>query len=169
MSAMIYCSYCSQASARVVYLQQGETRCSACGRTDLLRCSECNELIMVGLGYCARCSRSEVAVVRGGQSAGAMVPDLPSLEQQSLSVPAVPTVVERYSGGRYGIKADVVVPAGDVALMNELGSLVSVLHLVASRLNHFTILTDHTRKLIRDMRVLATDAQEEIETRRGPA
>jgi predicted RNA-binding Zn-ribbon protein involved in translation (DUF1610 family) len=114
---MIYCSYCSQASARVVYLQQGDTRCPSCGRTDLLRCSACNELIMVGLDYCARCSRTEVAVVRSGRPGGAVVPDLPSLDleatfvQQDQVVPVVPVVVERYSGGRHGIRADVVVPA----------------------------------------------------------
>ena len=53
--------------------------------------------------------------------------------------------------------------------MNDLGRLVEVLHAVAGRATQFTGLTDHTRKMIRDMRVLATDVQEEIEMRRGPA
>jgi len=39
---------------------------------------------------------------------------------------------------------------------------------MAGRLNQFAGLTEHTRKLIRDMRVLACDAQEEVEMRRGP-
>jgi hypothetical protein len=82
--------------------------------------------------------------------------------------PRVATVVERYNAGRYGVRAEVRIPAGDVAIMNDLGAMVAVLHTMAARLNGFVGHTEHTRKLIRDMRILATDIQDEIETRRGP-
>jgi hypothetical protein len=94
-----------------------------------------------------------------------MIPSLPALP---VAMPAMVRVPEQYDAGRYGVSAQVTIPAGDAALMNELGSMVGALHVMASRLNGFTGLTDHTRKLIRDMRLLATDAQEEVELRRGP-
>lgn len=102
--------------------------------------------------------------VTGRVVGGVALPDLPPL---SLAVPVVPRVPERYSAGRFGVEAEVTIPQRDVAIMNELGSLVPVLHTMAAHLAQFTGHTEHTRKLIRDLRVLAADAQEEIEMRRG--
>jgi hypothetical protein len=93
------------------------------------------------------------------------LPDLPPLP---VLVPTSPAVVERYQAGRLGVEAEVVIPAGDVDIMNDLLTLVQVLHKVAAKATRFVGHTDHTRKMIRDMRVLATDIQEEVETRRGP-
>ena len=78
-------------------------------------------------------------------------------------------IPETYRAGKFGVEADVRVPAGDVSIMNELGKLVELLHAMAARSNQFGITSEHTRKLIRDMRILATDVQEEIELRRGPS
>jgi hypothetical protein len=63
--------------------------------------------------------------------------------------------------------AEVTAPAGDVAALNALGALVPVLHQVAAGLGQMSVHSDHTRKLMRDMRVLAADALEEIEMRLG--
>jgi len=77
-------------------------------------------------------------------------------------------VPEKYTAGKFGVSSEVRLPAGDVSVMNELGKLVELLHAMAARSNQFAITSDHTRKLIRDMRILATDVQEEIELRCGP-
>ena len=80
----------------------------------------------------------------------------------------MPLVREEYRAGRFGVAAEVRIPAGDVSIMNELGKLVELLHAMAARATQFGIPSDHTRKLVRDMRILATDVQEEIELRLGP-
>lgn len=168
----LYCANCYRGRlGQAAPLSPGELCCPRCGRSDYIGCDVCGGLLPIGMPSCPRCvevplprsemlppPRSEIAVVPSAMPA---LPDLLSV------VPLVPRVPERYSGGRFGVEAEVVVPAGDVERMNELGQLVSLLHVLASRCAQFGLLTDHTRKLIRDMRVLATDAQEEIEMRRG--
>ena len=115
----LYCASCTQAAGRATWLSEGEMTCSSCGRSDVVRCGSCNELVMVGLDHCARCSPVEmVETRRGGTPAGEMVPSLPPLGSRGLSaavVPLVPVVSEQYGAGRYGVKAVVTIPAGDLA------------------------------------------------------
>ena len=91
------------------------------------------------------------------------------------AVAAIPAAVagasrvpEVYRAGRYGVDAEVNVPPGDAAIMTEMLQLVQLLHAMAARANQFRGANDHTRKVIRDMRTLANDLQEEVELRRGP-
>ena len=91
-----------------------------------------------------------------------------SLAAIPKAVSMAPVVPELYQAGRHGVKAEVAIPPRDAAIMNELLQLVQLLHGMAARLNQFQGLSEHTRKLIRDIRVLACDAQEEVEMRRGP-
>jgi hypothetical protein len=91
------------------------------------------------------------------------------------AVAAIPAAVagasrvpEVYRAGRYGVDAEVSVPPGDAAIMTEMLQLVQLLHAMAARANQFRGANDHTRKIIRDMRTLANDLQEEVELRRGP-
>lgn len=165
----LYCGGCYRSARETGGLAEGDLSCGRCGRSDLLRCTACECPVPIGMPVCTRCAGSVMVSKQAVASAG--LSELPPLSAAGLlapGIPAVPVVAERYSAGRFGITAEVTIPARDVELMNELGSLVSLLHVLASRLNYFTGHTDHTRKLIRDMRVLATDAQEEIELRRGP-
>jgi len=155
----ILCSSC----ARVV---PGTSTCPWCG-SSLLFCGDCRHVLTPGSSCCSNCT--SVVVPNTSEPTSLEVPPLPDLPAaSSLVVPVVPAVVERYSGGRHGVEAEVTIPARDVETMNELAQLVPLLHLVAGHMTNFTGLTDHTRKLVRDMRVLAADAQEEIEMRRGP-
>jgi hypothetical protein len=154
----IFCSSCG----RVV---PGKSSCPSCGTT-LLFCGDCRHYLTPGSSSCSNCMTAMAP--SAPQPTSLEAPPLPDLPATSLVVPVVPAVVERYSGGRHGVEAEVTIPARDVEVMNELAQLVPLLHLVAGHMTNFTGLTDHTRKLIREMRVLAADAQEEIEMRRGP-
>ena len=150
----LLCASCSRV------LPGGESACPSCGGVQIY-CGDCRQWLSPGEASCANCSRAELVPVRpvGG--------DVSSLPMVPVALPVVPPVVERYSAGRFGVDAQVTMPAGDVAALNELAALVTVLHQVASHVGQLRIPSDHTRKLMRDMRVLAADAQEEIEMRRG--
>jgi len=130
-----------------------------------LACSQCGVTTSPGSFGCSACQQ---AIARSNTAQVGLVPDLPVIGGAVVVSPRVPTVVERYEAGKYGVKAEVSVPAGDVVILNDLGALVAVLHTMAARLNGFVGHTEHTRQLIRGMRILATDIQDEIETRRGP-
>jgi hypothetical protein len=165
----LYCGYCYLSATQTGGLPEGDVSCRTCARSDYLRCASCEHPVPAGLDSCPRCPPVELEPVKPtSRFVGEMMPLLPQLERGSLTIPVMPKVVERYSAGRFGISAEVTIPAGDVERMNALGAMVTALHHLAGQLNGFTLLTDHTRKLIRDMRILATDAQEEIEMRRGP-
>jgi len=158
----LYCPTC------VAYVSPGTSECHKCG-TSTLCCSECRTYRPVGSTRCdcsSGASTLPVSTIVRAEVVGSM--ELVPAQAGVGFVPDVVPVPERYDAGRYGIEAVVTIPAVDVAIMNELGKLVQLLHAMATRLNQFTGMTDRTRKLIRDMRVLATDVQEEIESRRGP-
>jgi hypothetical protein len=102
-----------------------------------------------------------VVGMSGPTSAPSVLPGLPSHIQQV-------TVRSEYQAGRFGVTATVQIPEKDVAIMNTLGQLVVLLHTVAKDMNNFQGHTEHTRSLIRGMRDLASDIQDEIEMRTGP-
>lgn len=129
-------------------------------------CSACGAPMGEREPRCPTCGQNGASLVARSRDPG--LPVLPTLPLVQV-VPVVPVVRARYEGGSHGVRAEVTVPEGDVEIMNQLGSLVSLLHVLAARVAKFGIMTDHTRKLVRDMRILATDAQEEVEMRRGPA
>jgi hypothetical protein len=155
----IYCVPCRQT------LYPGQSSCSKCGGSNLA-CFNCHREIPVGSSTCPHCSTDLVMVdfetIASRDLALDALATIPAAVAHSSSVPEV------YQGGRHGVKAEVQIPPRDAAIMNELLQLVQLLHGMAGRLNQFQGLTEHTRKLIRDMRVLACDAQEEVEMRRGP-
>jgi len=165
----LYCPTCR------VFVKQGESNCPKCFRSSGLACVECNHYVEDGASRCSRDHEVQALVPTTVESVveGEVVLSLQSpAVSAALSVPAavasarpVPSV---YEAGRHGVKAEVRVPEGDVTIMNELLSLVQLLHAMAARANQFRGHTEHTRKMIRDMRVLATDVQDEVEMRRGP-
>jgi chemotaxis protein histidine kinase CheA len=94
-------------------------------------------------------------------SAPPALPGLPS----HVGLAKIP---EQYNAGRYGVTATVQVPARDVEIMNKMGQVVVILHTLAAEMNSFQGHMDSTRSVIRQCRALATELQDEIETRRGP-
>lgn len=50
-----------------------------------------------------------------------------------------------------------------VEVINEMGQFVVILHRMAERMNHFQGFMESTRQVIREIRLLATDLQGEIE------
>lgn len=165
----VYCVPCRQT------LYPGRSSCDKCGGSNLA-CLDCHGEIPRGGSSCPQCSKDFVAAdfealvpaVRIEGATGTMDPAYQALATIPSAVAHAPAVPEVYQGGRHGVKAEVQIPPRDVAIMNELLQLCQLLHGMAGRLNQFAGLTEHTRKLIRDMRVLACDAQEEVEMRRGP-
>jgi hypothetical protein len=77
-------------------------------------------------------------------------------------------IAETYSAGQFGVTATVQTPALDVEIMNEMGQVVVILHTLASKMNKFQGIMESTRSVIRQCRTLATELQDEIESRRGP-
>jgi hypothetical protein len=121
----------------------------------------CGQGLPTGGSTCPTCEVRAVAVVDLPDPAARAVASIPAAAR------AAP-IAEIYQAGRYGVKAEVSRPPGDVAILNELGRLVELLHAMAARANQFVGQSEHTIKMRRDMRVLATDIQEEIELRTGP-
>ena len=148
-----YCSTCRKIVA------DGNQSCGSCGNIRLI-CTVCKSQVDPRSTLCLVCAQS--ALVQFEQNAA---------QRAVVAVPFAAragVVMERYQAGRLGVDAEVQIPPGDVAIMNELGKLVELLHAMAARVNQFVGMTDHTRKIARDMRHLATDVQEEVELRRGP-
>jgi hypothetical protein len=153
MPATIYCIPC-----RVLVLE-GDNRCPRC-RDWKLACLSCHQPIERDRTFCARCATAIVVQPDDVRSAIATIP---------AAVAQVARVPEIYQAGQFGVTAEVIRPARDVAIMNELLQLVQLLHGMAGRLNQFVGMTDHTRALIKAMRTLANEAQEEVELRGGVA
>jgi len=103
----------------------------------------------------------EVVGFQSPISAPSVLPGLPA----HVSVAVVP---KEYDAGRYGVTAKVTIPEKDVGVMNDWAQLVVLLHTMAKRGNEFQGHTEHTRRVIRAMRDLASDIQDEIEMRTGP-
>ena len=170
----LYCTTCSNG------VPDGFGQCLACkaGHVPQLACSTCRNVVPRGATSCARCDASLVFARRpldlpqlGATSSGVGIvaspsapPALPGLPPHVRSL----VVPETYQAGRFGVTATVSIPPGDVDIMNDLGKLVVLLHTMAQRMNSFQGHTDHTRALIRAMRMLATDVQDEVEIRVGP-
>ncbi len=149
----LYCVPCRQ------MLRDGEGHCPRCFGTARLACTECNQGVPDGSVVCPNCARAALAVV--------VAP--PSKSVIPAAVVTAKPVLERYEAGQYGVKALVQMAGEDAAILNELLQLVGYLHAMAARSNQFRGHTDNTRKMIRQMRDLATLVQEEVELRRGPA
>ena len=160
----IYCLPC------LTVLPEGASACPKCGGVSF-SCLACHAPLRVGEKSCQQCGRqARSEIVRTDRDPG-------NVDHQDGALRAIATVPkaaratlvpEVYRAGKFGVEAEVRMVPGDVAVLNELGKLVELLHAMASRSTQFAGLTDHTRKMIRDMRILATDVQEEIEMRRGP-
>jgi hypothetical protein len=159
----LYCVPCRQE------LVVGARACHLCGGCNLA-CMTCHTPILVGETGCSYCDRREI--VR--QSPSVPVDVSEDVAQALASVPTpvrslgTAVVSEVYKAGRYGVEAVVKIPPRDAEIMTELCRLVPLLHGMAARLNQFQGHTEHTRALIRDLRKVACDAQEEVELRRGP-
>jgi hypothetical protein len=69
--------------------------------------------------------------------------------------------------GNFGALADVSVPDNVSGLLMDIQQTVQSLLTLATKLSHYAQ-TEGTRMCIRNCRNLATELQEEFETRRGP-
>lgn len=161
----IYCRPCRQ------MLRAGEAHCPTCGGSGDHACVECHRDVAVGSSCCEACA-GESGRPRPAPALLEVVPDLDRAAEAALTIPAAvlgaKPVLERYEAGRHGVKATVVMAGEDAAILNELLQFVAMLHAMAARSNQFRGHTDNTRKMIRQMRDLATLIQEEVELRRGP-
>jgi len=142
----LYCSRCN------LMVPTGEIACQN-GCHVSLWCSSCRQSVPFGSYGCPRCVTS---ISRPIQQ-----PSVPEARSQFR----FPT---HYTSSSGKVSAEVFVPQGDAQIMDELVGLVSQLTKMAARLNQLTALSENTRKIVRDMRVLAADVVGEIEARRGP-
>lgn len=167
----LYCGYCGTP------LAPSATYCLSCGRADRLHCQSCGQLLTVGSTTCPRCVQGELVVRRPPVAPESSAPyQSERFESRSLRAPlpafggalrTMPVISETYQAGRYGVKAEVQRPPGDVEILNELSSLVELLHRMANRCTQFVGSTEHTAGMRREMRNLAATIQEEIEARCG--
>jgi hypothetical protein len=173
----LYCSICTSG------VPEGFNQCLACkaGFAPQLACVACRRLVPRGDATCKVCERGDREVQI--RSLEITVPAMPpptalSIVAPLAAPPALPglpahvslaaPISETYRAGRFGVDAKVQVPAKDVEIMNEMAQVVVILHTLAGKMNHFQGLMESTRNCIRQCRHLATELQDEIETRRGP-
>ena len=181
----LYCSNCLK------MVPEGSAQCYECkaGFVHQLICYNCKRPVQRGASTCtcgqmlAKLPTLPSLSVDRPAMAGQVVrapadsPSLVGFTAPPSAPPALPglpahvkslRISEEYNAGRYGVTATVSMPAKDVEIMNKLGQMVVLLHTVAQEMNQFQGHAEHTRSLIRAMRNLATDIQDEIEMRTGP-
>ena len=107
---------------------------------------------------------SSGTVVVGFVAPIAAPPAMPGLPAHVRSI----ELSEEYKAGKFGVTATVFRSPKDVEILNKLGQTVVLLHTMAQEMNQLQGHSEHTRALIRAMRNLATDIQDEIEIRTGP-
>ena len=172
----LYCTICSNV------VPPGFSQCLACkaGFAPQLACEVCRQPVPRGAGSCVPCERrasgsanqpiQELVTYQTPQSSVSIAP-LPSAPPTLPGLPAhvaMARIPEQYNHGRFGVSATVQVPQKDVEIMTEMAQLVVILHTMASKMNSFQGIMQSTRNVIRLCRDLATQLQDEIETRRGP-
>ena len=177
----LYCTTCRTMA------ENGSALCRNCGNgfTSRLACAQCNKVVPSGQAFCANCAR-------GGQDSfqrestrehfpgvGVMVP-APRHEHEpsvGLTLPRLPPgisldrvhVPETRTAGRLGAIADVQMSGRDAEILTKMNQIVVLLHALAAEMNDFIALSLETRRVIKGCRNLASDLQEEVETRVGPA
>lgn len=143
----LVCTMCSNP------VPEGRNQCLVCNRgfTPQLMCSGCRRVVDRGAAECPTCLPADrpyygQLVRKGHHQDGALV---------------------ARDVGHFGALSDVSVPDGVSDLLREIQTNVRSLLDLASRLSHYAQ-TEGTRSCIRGCRNLATELQEEFETRRGP-
>jgi len=119
-----------------------------------------------------------------GVTASVQVPalDVEIMNQMGQVVVVAHTIASRISASLMEVSRTVPTRSTETALMvspgqtqqgptvevivSEMAQFVVILHNTAERMNHFQGFTESTRQLIREIRLLATDLQGEIETYR---
>jgi len=173
----LYCTVCGN------HVPQGLNQCLPCnaGYAPQLACLICRRPVPRGTAGCSTCERRPIPAAASVELAYVPpqqpIPSLymvplpaapPALPGLPAHVTAMSPIAERYSAGRFGVEAEVHVNPGDVDIMTLMGQVVIVLHTLAEKMNHFQGISESTRLVIRECRVLATELQDEIEVRRGP-
>ena len=143
----LYCSMCSN------QVPEGRNQCLVCNRgfTPQLVCSGCRRVVERGAAECSFCART------GDNGYGQLTRR--DHHQESAMV--------RRDVGNFGALADVSVPDNVSGLLMDIQQTVQSLLTLATKLSHYAQ-TEGTRMCIRNCRNLATELQEEFETRRGP-
>lgn len=154
----LYCVPCSASLGRLSLIPSGQYHCGRCGGYSLA-CSNCRRSTASGSSTCSYCDEKALATTRNLRP--------PSLPNLPAVLPVVSVIPDVYGGGSHGVEAEIFLPPGDAAILNELLAMVGMLHATASRLTQLAGMSDHTRQVVRDMRGLANLAQEELEMRAG--
>ncbi len=160
---MLYCKTCNHTAA------QGYGQCSYCGNgfVSVLTCATCQQDVPRGMSCCSRCDRQPQSSARD------MVYVPPPVQQFDgmipLPVQRLATVVpQAYDSGRFGANSRVEMNGDDALILTRVGQFVQMLHAMAGELSRLQGHMQSTRSCIKGCRNLATELQEEIETRLGP-
>jgi RNA polymerase subunit RPABC4/transcription elongation factor Spt4 len=173
---MLYCLTCKTVA------EEGSAVCANCrnGFVSRLACAKCNRVTPQGVAYCPMCfskiDPSEPGrMVRAADSYPENQVPIPSV---ALALPKLPPGISlervrvpetRVDVGRFGAVADVQMNGRDAEILTKMNQVVVLLHALAQEMNGFFDLMDSTRRCIKSCRNLATDLQEEVETRMGPS
>ncbi len=110
----LYCLMCR------TFVPTTSNICTQCGASGDLRCSQCNARVPIGMFTCPACDSRAVVPSNPSVVSTELVPDLPAIGSAVVVSPRVPTVVERYEAGKYGVKAEV-----SFSVMRSLALIVS--------------------------------------------
>jgi hypothetical protein len=170
----------------------GFSQCLICkaGFAPQLACVSCRVVVPRGVASCATCERKAVVTTSLPPLEALPVSQAPvslqtlpvrlrevGIVAPSMAPPALPglpahvgmmAVPEVYQHGRFGVDATVYRNPQDVEILTKMGQTVVILHTLAADMNKFCGHMETTRRVIRSCRDLASELQDEIETRRGP-
>jgi len=174
----LYCVTCRSLA------EDGSAVCRNCGNgfTSQLACATCHRVVQRGTAFCETCavgtgiSMYEVPApdIERDRQAIMRRPSLPVPSGAGLTLPHLPgislehaRVVDSYQAGDFGARADVQMNGRDANILTKMNQTIVLLHALAQEMNNFCALSDSTRRVIKGCRNLATDMQEEVETRVG--
>ena len=164
----LYCTVCKNP------VDEGLNQCYNCasGFVAQLACLVCNRLVLRGLASCTNCppSRTVDLPLSPVQRSAGLAPllELPSLPGLAERLRTMAPLPERYSAGKHGVQAEIIVPTNNVISIQHEIQLIALLEAYADEANYRTGLSDLGRRNIKACRLLAIDLKEEVELIKGP-
>lgn len=174
---MLYCKTCK------VVADVGCNTCNNCknGFVSVLVCGSCGGDLPRGASACAQAQCQPVVGLvpapplppRGNNIDVTIMPYQDIRNSRAMAVPGLPLglpapIRESYEQKRFGVDAAVQMNGRDAAILTKMQQAGALLHVLAQEMNNLQGFMPSTREVIKGLRKMAVDLQEEVEIRIGP-
>lgn len=179
---MLYCKTCKFVA------DVGCNTCNNCknGFVSVLVCGSCGREVPRGAAACAQCpTQADVVGLvpgmpapRGGGGGGGnidvtIMPYQDVHHSRAMAIPGLPLglpapIRESYEQRRFGVDAAVQMNGKDAAILTKMQAAGALLHVLAQEMNNLQGFMPSTREVIKGLRKMALELQEEVEVRIGP-